>query len=66
MDSVPREHDFSIQRDNEHILIRMLQREGYLPSLFCLQSQELLIYLGYLFHSNIFLWAGKIHQDKSD
>jgi hypothetical protein len=43
MDSVPREHDFSIQRDNEHILIRMLQREGYLPSLFYLQSQEPLI-----------------------
>ena len=34
MDSVPPEPDFSIQRDNEHILIRMLQREGYLPSLF--------------------------------
>jgi len=43
MDSVLPEPDFSIQRDNEHILIRMLQREGYLPSLFYLQSQELLI-----------------------
>jgi|GEM_PF-3320649 len=43
MGYVPPEHDFSIQRDNEHILISILKREGYLPSLFCLQSQELLI-----------------------
>ncbi len=66
MDSVPLEPDFSIQRDNEHILIRIFQKGRLFTFPFLLKSQKLFIESGYLFYSNIFLWAEKSHQNKSD